>query len=169
MSGRIVQVSVSQGGIPKRAVGEALCEARGLSGDIWAHPGVHGGPQQAVLLIAGEAIEQLAERGFAVYPGALGENLTTEGLDRRNWRAGQQYRVGGAIIEFTKLREPCATLNVFGRDRDGIPMQKAIYDSAVKLGDISSDLWAMSGFYARVLKHGVVRPGDGITLESDMA
>jgi MOSC domain-containing protein YiiM len=161
MQGRIVQVSVSQGGIPKRAVAEGVIERRGLQGDSWAHPLIHGGERQAVLMIASEAIEELAGSGFSVYAGALGENLTTAGLDRRGWRAGQVYRVGSAVIELTKPRNPCGTLDALG---SGI--QKAIFDAR---GEAGSPLWGMSGFYARVVREGLVRAGDEIRLESDLA
>ncbi len=169
VTGNVVQLSISRGGIPKRAIGEGLLERTGLQGDLWAHPRIHGGPEQAILLLALEAIEELAARGFPVYPGALGENLTTSGLDRRLWRPGQQYRVGSATIELTKVRQPCATLDVFGKDRDGRPIQKAIYSAAVRRGDFAAHEWAASGFYARVLHGGLIRSGVAIALQSDRA
>ena len=169
MSGRILQINVSRGGIPKRAIAEGTLEKRGFDGDSWAHPQFHGGPKQAVLLIAAETIEWLAARGYPVFPGALGENLTTAGLDPRGWRAGQQYRVGNAAIELTKIRTPCQTLDIYGRDGGGIPIQRAIFDAAVKRGDVSSDRWGMSGFYASVVRAAVIRPGETIVLESDVA
>jgi MOSC domain-containing protein YiiM len=169
VNGRILQVNVSQGGIPKRAVALGVLEARGFHLDSWAHPQFHGGRNQAVLMIASEAIEELRVRGYPVFPGALGENLTTKDLDRRNWRTGQQYRVGSAVIELTKIRTPCNTLDTYGCDPRGVTIQRAIYDPTVKRGDFSSGLWAMSGFYARVLTEGQVRPGDSIVLESDLA
>ena len=58
--------------------------------------------------------------GFPVYPGALGENLTTRGLDRRALRIGQRFRCGTATIRLTELRLPCGTLNVYGRLAPGV-------------------------------------------------
>lgn len=156
-SGRIVSVNVSPGGIPKRPVPETGIRFRGLNGDSWAHPRFHGGPRQAVLLIAQEAIEQLKALGFPLFPGALGENLTTEGLAFREWRAGRRFRAGTAVIELTKVRTPCNTLSVYGTG-----VQSAMYDAAVKAGDTSSPRWAMSGFYAQVIEEGLVRTGDRI-------
>ena len=57
-----------------------------------------------------EAIEELKALGYPLYPGALGENLTTEGLDRTSIRVGQHYRAGDAILEITKLRQPAHDL-----------------------------------------------------------
>jgi MOSC domain-containing protein YiiM len=159
MTGSIVQINISPGGIPKRPVAEATVTAAGIQGDSWAHPQIHGGPNQALLLVTSEAIDELVAQGFPLYPGALGENLTTIGLDRRLLRAGQRYRAGDVILELTKLRAPCETLSVYG---PGI--QRAVYDSQVNAGDVSSPRWALGGFYARVLNPGALRPHDIISL-----
>src|SRR6266567_8654494 len=102
----IVQISLSPGGIPKRAVAEGVVTTSGIVGDSWAHPDIHGGPNQALLLITSEGIDELIAQGFALFPGALGENLTTLGLDRRRMRAGQRYRAGEVFLEITKRRAP---------------------------------------------------------------
>jgi MOSC domain-containing protein YiiM len=154
----VLQVNVSPGGIPKREIPFGELTPAGIAGDAWRYP-FHGGPRQAVLLITIEGIEELVAQGFPVYPGALGENLTTRGLDRRALRLGQRLRVGGAAIVLTKMRMPCATLNPYG---PGI--QAAMYDARVKDGDSESPRWGLSGFYASVVEPGTVRPGDTITL-----
>jgi MOSC domain-containing protein YiiM len=156
--GEIVQLSVSRGGIPKRAISEAMVTTAGIDGDSWAHPEIHGGPNQTLLLVTSEGLDELIAQGFSLFYGALGENLTTLGLDRRQMRAGQRYRAGEIFIELTKVRAPCATLNVY----PGI--QAAIYDPEVKARNSSSPLWGLSGFYARVLKGGTIRQHDIITL-----
>src|ERR1700735_2919931 len=99
MTGRVVQMNISPGGFPKRPIAQGMLTATGVEGDFWAHPQIHGGPNQAVLLLALETIERLRDKGYPIYEGALGENLTTEGLDPARWRAGQQYRVGEAVVE----------------------------------------------------------------------
>ena len=114
MTGTILQINVSPGGIPKRPIVEATVTAEGIHGDSWAHPNIHGGPNKALLLITSEGIDELVAQGFPLFPGALGENLTTTGLDRRQMRAGQRYRAGEVFLELTKLRAPCETLDVYG-------------------------------------------------------
>ena len=99
-----------------------------------------------MLLITIEGIEELVAQGFPLYAGALGENLTTRGLDRRALRFGQRLQVGGAAIELTKMRIPCATLNPYGTG-----IQAAMYDAQVKDGD-RSPRWGLSGFYASVVE-----------------
>ena len=159
MVGVVLQVSVSRGGLPKRPVPEAVLGPLGLEGDAVAHPKYHGGPEKAVLLVSSEAIEELKAQGFPVFPGALGENLTTAGLDRLGMRPGQRYRVGDALIEITKLRQPCQALDVYGPG-----MQSAIYDQKVKAGDPSSPRWGLAGFYASVVRTGSVSEGCPIAL-----
>src|SRR5438552_11563047 len=114
MTGQIIQINISTGGLPKRPIPEGLITPFGIEGDFCAHPEIHGGPRQAVLLIAAEAVDELVARGYPISYGALGENLTTRGLDRRQLRLGQRLRVGGAVIELTKVRVPCGSLDVYG-------------------------------------------------------
>ena len=164
MTGTIVQISVSRGGIPKRAIREGLITPLGLEGDEHTHPAVHGGPQKAVLLMTAESIDEVVQRGYPVYYGAMGENLTTRGIDRRRLRAGQQFRAGSAVIELTRIRVPCSTQDIYGPS-----IQSEIYDTQVKAGDVASPRWAMSGFYAAVIEPGMVRAGDPIELVSEQA
>jgi MOSC domain-containing protein YiiM len=68
------------------------------------------------------------------------------------------------LLEITKVRGPCATLDVYG---PGI--QQHIYDETVRAGNIHSPLWGLSGFYARVIEPGWVRPGDPIAVVAELA
>jgi MOSC domain-containing protein YiiM len=158
VTGTIVQVNVSRGGIPKRAIASGELTEAGIAGDAWRFP-FHGGTLKAVLLITVEGLDEVIAQGFALFPGALGENLTTRGIDRHALRLGQQLRVGHGVIELTRIRTPCSTLEVYG---SGI--QAAIYDARVLAGDASSPRWGLSGFYASVIQPSVVRAGDTITL-----
>jgi MOSC domain-containing protein YiiM len=163
MSGSILQINISRGGVPKRAIPEGDVTPLGIAGDIQAHPEFHGGLRQALLLISAEGTEELIELGFPLFHGALGENITTRGLDRRLWRIGQRWRLGQVVIEFTKVRAPCDALSVYG------PLiQRAVYDAKVKSGEPSSPRWGLSGFYAAVIGTGSIRPGDPITLLSEV-
>jgi len=158
MTGSIVQVSVSQGGLPKHAIPSGILALTGIDGDGHAHPEIHGCAEQAVLLITAEGIEELAALGFPLTYGSLGENLTTRGIGRREWRVGQRWRIGAdAVIEITKRRAPCQQLNIFG-----LGLQGAIYDALVNAGDPASPKWGLSGFYASVVTPGSFRPEDPI-------
>lgn len=163
MTGSIVQVSISPGGVPNHAIGEGEVRTSGIVGDSWRYP-FHGGPKRAILLITSEGVDKLTAQGFPVYYGALGENLTTRGLERGLLRIGQRFRAGQAIIELTQMRYPCDTLSVYGSE-----IQAAMYDARARAGDASTPVWGMSGFYASVVKPGIVRPWDTITLLSNDA
>jgi MOSC domain-containing protein YiiM len=164
MTGHIIQINISRGGVPKRPIPEGVITPLGLEGDMFAHPEIHGGARQAVLLIAAETVDELIARGYPLYYGALGENLTTRGLDYRQLRIGQTLRAGGAILEITKLRAPCSTLDVYGPT-----IKQEIYDARVKAGDHTTPRWGMGGFYASVIEPGPVHTNDIIAVESTLA
>jgi len=164
VQGSILQVSISSGGIPKRPVLLATITPLGLEGDVHAHPGIHGGPQKAVLLIASEVVDELAARGFPVFYGALGENLTTRGISISDLRVGDQVRAGGSLLEITQPRGPCTALDVYGES-----LKSEIYDERVRQRDHRSPRWGMSGFYASVISPGPVCPGDIIAVVATLA
>jgi MOSC domain-containing protein YiiM len=161
VTGLVVQVSVSAGGVPNHPVAEADVTVRGIAGDGWRHPSFHGIPKRALLLITAEGLDEIHALGFLVYPGALAENLTTRGLDRRALRIGQRFRCGAASIQLTEPRLPCGAISVYGAG-----IQAAIYDVRAMKGDPASKVWGLSGFYASVIEPGRVCPGDLITLLS---
>lgn len=160
----IEQINISNGGVPKLPVPYGRVTTLGIEGDKHAHPRFHGGPRQALLFITAESIEELIASGWPLFFGALGENITTRGLDRKEMRIGQRYRLGQAVVEFMKVRSPCSTLDVYGAG-----IQNEIYDKHVKSGDATSSRWGISGFYASVLVTGEIRTGDAIVLLEELA
>jgi MOSC domain-containing protein YiiM len=163
-AGSIQQISISKGGVPKLPIHEAVVTPLGIRGDSHAHPQIHGGPRQALLLISSEGIDELVEAGFPLYAGALGENITCKGLDRRSFRLGQRYRMGQVVIELTKMRAPCNTLTPYGAG-----IQRAVYDAQVKAKDHSSPRWGLGGVYARVVNPGTIHVGDPIAILDELA
>lgn len=168
-SARLVQISISNGGLPKLPVeGPQTISPTGVRGDRQRNLKYHGGPDKAVLMIAAEVVDALAARGFPVRYGSMGENLTVVGLNPHYWRSGQTYRVGSAEIQLTELRVPCANLDPYGKDA-GLNLARELYDKACKTGDVTSPVWAHGGFYARVLRSGHVSAGAPVVLISDVA
>jgi MOSC domain-containing protein YiiM len=166
MTGILKLINRSPGGLPKRAVhGPVMLSEISVEGDRWRNPVIHGGPKKAVLMASAEFIDELAARGFPVFYGAIGENLTVSGLDPHMWRPGQRYRLGKeAVIELTTLRTPCLNLDVYGP-----AIKSELYDAQCKAGNIASPRWAHGGFYARVIRPGMIQAGDAVILESDIA
>ena len=164
MQGTIVQVNISPGGLPKRAIAEGWITPLGIEGDLHAHPHIHGGPLKAILIIASEVVDALTARGYPLFYGAMGENLTTRGIDIRRIRMGDRIRAGGAELEITQPRGPCSALDVYGES-----LKLEVYDRQVKERDFASPHWGMSGFYASVVTPGPVRTGDTVSLVSQLA
>ncbi|HET8548260.1 MAG TPA: hypothetical protein VFL57_09665, partial [Bryobacteraceae bacterium] len=76
-----------------------------------------------------------------------------------------RYRLGPeVIVELTKLRAPCNTIEVYGP-----AIKSDIFDAQVKAGDFTSPRWAMSGMYASVVVPGIIRRGDPIILMAESA
>lgn len=158
MKGTVIQINVSRGGVPKLAIEVGDVGLRGLAGDEHRYR-YHGGPSKALLVMASELIDKLVDEGWPVFYGALGENLTTAGLDYRLWRGGMRLNLGEVLLELTTPRRPCVTLDPYG-----VGIQKRIFDRKVKAGDPTSSHWGESGFYASVIKPGRIAPGMPITL-----
>lgn len=65
-----------------------------------------------VHLLHGELHDDLAARDFVVEAGAMGENITTRGIDLLSLPTGTLLRVGvSAVVEVTGLRNPCKQLD----------------------------------------------------------
>lgn len=108
-----------------------------------------------VHLIASERLDSLSACGFRVSPGALGENVTTIGLDLFRLSAGRRLGLGEeAEIEITGLRNPCVQLDRYQKGLMAATLGRGP-DGAVTLE---------AGVMAVVTRSGVVRPGDIITL-----
>jgi MOSC domain-containing protein YiiM len=108
-----------------------------------------------VHLMHAELLDELVARGFDVAPGALGENVTTRGLDLLGLPTGAALRLGaGAVIEITGLRNPCFQLDNY---QDGL--QRAVLDRAP-----DGSLLRRAGVMAVVTRGGTVRPGDPIAV-----
>lgn len=148
MNGTILQINVSPGGLPKRPVPEAFLSRLGFEGDSHTHDNIHGGPLKAVLIIPSEVTDLLVARGFPLFYGALGENLTTKGLDMQPLLPRTRLRCGDAILETTKLRQPCNALAVYGKELRG----------AIEADPV------LGGWYAAVVVPGLVIAGAPIEI-----
>ena len=111
MAGILVQLNVSNGGMPKNPVPSALVTRDGVAGDWQKNRKYHGGPDRAVCLYSEELYDEMRTEGLDVHFGAFGENFTTRGLDLRRLQVGSQLRVGAeCVIEITGIRVPCNQL-----------------------------------------------------------
>jgi MOSC domain-containing protein YiiM len=150
--GRVFQVNVSPGGIPKRPVERAWVGRLGLEGDGHTEPEpLHGGPDRAVCLYAVEAIARVAAEGHTAFPGAFGENLTIEGIEVGLLAPGTRLAIGsgGLVLEIAKHPAPCDKL--------------APYFTDGRFARIGARLHREDARQcARVLGEGPVEPGDRV-------
>jgi MOSC domain-containing protein YiiM len=148
VNARIVQISVSRGGVPKTAVPTARVTAEGLEGDAQRDREHHGGPERAVCLYSIEAIERLRAEGHSITPGSIGENVTVEGLDWSALGPGNHLLLGDQVlVQVTRYTSPC--LNIRGSFKDG---------EFARVSQKRHPGW--SRVYARVLVEGTIRRDD---------
>ena len=124
-----------------------------VEGDRQANTQVHGGVTKAVYAYPSEHyVNWKRELPDVAFPwGALGENLTTDGLLEDDLTIGDTLRVGTALLRVTEPRLPCANLNFHFQRPD---MVKRFHDSRT------------SGVYFAVVEEGVVEVGDAIEFVS---
>ena len=152
MSGRIVQINVSAGGVPKLAVPAAQVTELGLEGDAHRDMENHGGPERALCLFALEQIQTLQAEGHTVSPGAIGENLTVEGIDWDRVTPGARLELGaGVLIEVTRYTAPCFNIRKNFADGDISRVSQKRHPGSSRV-------------YARVLTTGSIKQGDTVRL-----
>ena len=154
MEGRIFQLNVSKGGVPKLAVREALLTHEGLEGDRQRDRRYHGGPERALCLFALERILELQAEGHPIFPGSAGENLTVAGLDWSRAAPGARLALGDeALVELSSYTTPCKIIaaSFLGGDFKRISQK-------LRPGH--------SRLYARVLRPGRLAVGQKVTLLS---
>jgi MOSC domain-containing protein YiiM len=108
-----------------------------------------------VHLLHAELLADLAAGGYDVRPGALGENLTTAGVDLLGLPTGTLLRLGtDAVVEVTGLRNPCVQIDRFS---PGLLKQVLHTDAAGRPV-------RLTGVMAVVRQGGSVRPGDPVVV-----
>jgi MOSC domain-containing protein YiiM len=80
-------------------------------------------------------------------PGGFAENLTVSGLDVRTVCVGDVVAVGGARLQVSKPRGPCATISRFWKRPD---LLRRVAETG------------RTGWYLRVLDEGAVAAGEEV-------
>lgn len=168
MRGRVVAVSSHAQHRFSKTVMPSIRLVAGLGVDGDAHQGVtvkHRSrvardPTQPNLrqvhLLHQEILDELNARGFDLAPGAIGENVTTRGIDLLALPRGTRLALGErAVVEVTGLRNPCAQLDAY---RPGL--MAALLDR-----DAAGGLVRKAGVMAVVIEGGELRAGDRIAVQ----
>jgi MOSC domain-containing protein YiiM len=108
-----------------------------------------------VHLIHAELFDDLAEAGFPVVPGDLGENITTRGIDLLGLPVGARLTIGQAVITVTGLRNPCLQINNF---RPGLLKR-------VLRTDDDGNVVRLAGVMGIVSRGGQISAGDRLRVE----
>ena len=114
----------------------------GLVGD--AHAG--GDSIREVSLLAIESINKMNNQDFTFNPGDFAENLTTSGIDLVSLPVGTRLQVGkDVVLEVTQIGKKCHT---------GCAIFK----------EVGKCVMPKEGVFARVLKSGIVRAEDALSM-----
>lgn len=109
-----------------------------------------------VHLIHSELHDELAAQGFKVWPGVMGENITTRGVDLLGLPQGAVLKIGSeTIVEVTGLRNPCAQLEHY---------QSGLLKACLGRG-ADGGIIRKSGVMGIILTGGTVKAGDGIEID----
>jgi MOSC domain-containing protein YiiM len=168
MDGTVVAVAASPTHTMSKPVADSIRLLAGLGVEGDAHQGVtvkHRSrvakdPTQPNLrqvhLIHQELHDELREKGFAVGPGVMGENVLTAGIELLALPRGARLLLGDeAVVEVAGLRNPCLQLN---------GLQEGLLDATLDR-DAEGGLVRKAGIMGVVLTGGEVRPGDPIRVE----
>jgi MOSC domain-containing protein YiiM len=113
-----------------------VLENAGLEGCAHARP---GGKRQ-VLLVDMETLREMELR-----PGWIRENITTEGLEVNGLKIGQRVTVADVELEVSAVCDPCELIE------------------AIRPG-LQAAMMGKRGMLCRVVRGGIVKPGDGISV-----
>jgi len=99
-----------------------------------------------ISLLAEESIEKMRQMGLRVGPGDFAENLTTRGIDLPALPIGTRLVVAKEVVlEVSQIGKECHT-------------KCAIFQQ------VGTCVMPLEGVFARVIRGGVVKPGDQITV-----
>jgi MOSC domain-containing protein YiiM len=132
-------------GTKKKPVESGLIKKEfGLVDDAHADCTTH----RQISLLAEESIDKMRQMGLKVGPGDFAENLTTKGIDLPALPIGTRLLVGQEVLlEVSQIGKECHT-------------RCAIFQQ------VGTCVMPLEGVFARVIRGGVVKPGDPIEVKS---
>ena len=139
-------------GIYKMPVdGPVEIKSLGIESDVICDKKNHGGPDQALYIYGGADYAWWSQEiGRELAPGTFGDNLTISDLESAVFNVGDYIHVGEVTLQVTAPRIPCGTFAT----RMGDPQWVKKFRAAER-----------PGLYVRVVKEGVVKAGDPVTVE----
>lgn len=143
---KIVSCNISeQKGLIKHAVDSVvLIEDFGIEGDAHAEKG----SKRQISLLARESIKKMEDLGVkGLCFGKFAENFTTEGIELYTLPVGTKLQIGETLHEVTQIGKKCHA-------EDGCEIARTV----------GKCIMPKEGIFTKVLKGGVVKAGDEITI-----
>jgi len=143
MIGKVLSINISaKKGVVKNPVNEALFKIdHGIVGD--AHSG-NWHRQVSLLGIESYGRMEFSE-GLDLPIGSFAENITTKGLELFTQPIGTKFKIGEIILELTQIGKKCHT---------GCAISQLV----------GKCVMPKEGIFTKVLKEGIIRPGDSIII-----
>jgi MOSC domain-containing protein YiiM len=157
LTGTLVSINLSNGGVPKRRVTDAKVSRLGLLNDAHNDKKHHGGPERAVCVYSLERIRALQSEGHPIDVGTAGENVTVEGIDWTLVVPGTRISLGDEVLlEVTDYTSPCKTIRESFIDGRFVRISQKLHPG-----------W--SRVYTRVLSEGEISFGDSVAVSPPSA
>ena len=143
---KVVSCNISERkGVIKHPVDSVfLIEDFGIEGDAHAEKG----SKRQVSLLAKESIKKMEDLGLkGLCMGKFAENFTTEGIELYTIPVGTKLQIGETLHEVTQIGKKCHA-------EDGCEIARTV----------GKCIMPKEGIFTKVLKGGVVKAGDEITI-----
>lgn len=141
------RVGALRTGFGKRPMaGKVKVGRQNLDGDGQADRRYHGGPDMAVLAFSAGHYPSFREELSwpELAPGALGENLSVDGVSEESACIGDVWRAGTALLQIASPRKPCKKIAAYWQRPELLALVQRT---------------GRSGFYLRVAEEGLVWTG----------
>lgn len=147
MKGKVLAVNISETkGVFKKPIEQGVFKVdHGLEGDAHA-----GNWHRQVSLLGIESINKMKALGIeGLCTGKFAENLTTEGLELWKLPVGTKLKIGETEQEVTQIGKECH-------------VKCEIFEK------IGSCIMPTEGIFTKVLKGGIIKPGDEIEVQEEV-
>ena len=142
---KVLSVNISEKkGVIKEPVDEIVITEKGVKNDAHA-----GDWHRQVSLLAKESIDKFEEvLGRKLGFGEFAENITTEGITLYTMKPGDKLNIANVEMEITQIGKKCHG------------------DGCAIFSQVGKCVMPKEGIFAKIIKTGVIKPGDEITYTS---
>jgi len=144
---KVISVNISEKkGVIKSPVPEIRITENGIADDA------HSGPwNRQISLLGIESIQRFEKQlGRPIIPGEFAENITTEGMELFHAKPLDQFHIGDVVLEVTQIGKHCHG------------------DNCAIFREVGNCVMPKEGIFCRVVKTGVIKPGDSIEYHPDI-